>query len=445
MNRDKNTEKINSMGGLYGSFLVRTIFPVVLMTILVIGAGLYSVRKGLCDEAQWGLRSVALSVINAYDQMYEGDYSLLVDEANNVTYLMKGDEVISDDMSYFEKLSQEAGVDLSLFFYDMRMMTTLKDANGNPYVNSLAHSIVRESVLEQGQERFFTNLNIAGEDYFVDYMPIFGKDGVCIGIVAAAKRSDQVEAKLYEMLYVYACVALLAILVAAFIMVNHITTITSAIKKIMKFLGEIAQGHLGTSIDETVFSRKDELGEMARFTVRVQSDLKKLIEKDPLTGLCNRRSCDNKFNEMLKKTNSFCFAIGDIDFFKKVNDNYGHEAGDEVLRMVSKHFAEGMAGRGFAVRWGGEEFLLFFEDSNVEESKPYLQEILNKIKSTEVVYGENHIFVTMTMGMIQGDYDIALDKQVSSADELLYYGKEHGRDQLVTREVLEANQGVEEA
>ena len=431
MATNNTTERMNPVKGLYGSFLVRTIFPLVLMTILVIGAGLYSMRKSLCDEAQSGLKAVAMTVLSSYDEMYEGDYNLLVDEEKGITYLQKGETVISED-DFLEKVHQETGVDLSIFFYDMRMMTTLRDESGKAFTNTLVHSAVREAVLQGGKETFYTDLDIAGEEYFVDYIPIFSESGTCIGIVAAAKRSAQVEAKLYEMIYMYAAVALLAILVAAFIMVNHITNITTAIKKIMKFLGEISQGLLGTSIDETVFSRKDELGEMARFTVRVQSDLKKLIEKDPLTGLCNRRSCDNKFKDMLKKTSRFSMAIGDIDFFKKVNDNYGHDAGDEVLRMVSKHFAEAMAGHGFAVRWGGEEFLLFFEDTDLDDAAKYLQEILNKIKATEVVYGESHIFVTMTMGIIQGDYSRTLDKQVSIADELLYYGKEHGRDQLVT-------------
>lgn len=199
----------------------------------------------------------------------------------------------------------------------------------------------------------------------------------------------------------------------------------------MRFLGDIAQGRLNTTLDETAFSRKDELGEMARFTVRVQADLKKLIEKDPLTGLCNRRSCDNKFNDMLLKTNSFCIALGDIDFFKKVNDTYGHDAGDEVLRMVSKHFSEAMAGKGFAVRWGGEEFLLIFEDMSIEKAQELLQNTLNNIKTTCVTYEDKDIFVTMTMGLIEGKYDVLLDKQVSQVDTLLYYGKEHGRNQLV--------------
>lgn len=428
----KNAEKLNPLYGLYGSFLVRTIFPLVLMTILVIGSGLYSVRKGLCDEAFDGLHSVACSVITMFDELYPGDYTLLLDEEKNVSYLMKGDQVISTKNNILESIKEKTGVDISIFFYDMRMMTTLKDEEGNSYVNTLAHSAVTEAVLNNGTESFYTSLRIAGEDYFVDYVPVFSMDGTtCIGIVAAAKRSDAVEDKLYEMIYVYAGVALLAILIAAFIMVNHITTIVGVIKKIMRFLGDIAQGRLNTTLDETAFSRKDELGEMARFTVRVQADLKKLIEKDPLTGLCNRRSCDNKFNDMLLKTNSFCIALGDIDFFKKVNDTYGHDAGDEVLRMVSKHFSEAMAGKGFAVRWGGEEFLLIFEDMSIEKAQELLQNTLNNIKTTCVTYEDKDIFVTMTMGLIEGKYDVLLDKQVSQVDTLLYYGKEHGRNQLV--------------
>lgn len=106
---------------------------------------------------------------------------------------------------------------------------------------------------------------------------------------------------------------------------------------IHSFLSEVASGNLNATLDHSVTKRSDELGDIGRCALSMQRSLRTMIEQDALTELYNRRSGDKKlrqiFEEARSSRHSFALAIGDIDFFKKVNDTYGHECGDAVLKM----------------------------------------------------------------------------------------------------------------
>lgn len=108
-----------------------------------------------------------------------------------------------------------------------------------------------------------------------------------------------------------------------------------AIRKTESFLETIAKGELYAEFDADVLERKDELGEMGRYLIKMQKSLQELVEQDILTGLYNRRSGENLLRQTCENYRKdgipFCVAIGDIDHFKRVNDTYGHECGDVAL------------------------------------------------------------------------------------------------------------------
>jgi len=204
----------------------------------------------------------------------------------------------------------------------------------------------------------------------------------------------------------------------------------------MRFLGEIADGKLNTSLDDTIVSRNDELGEMGRFTVYVQASLKKLIEKDALTGIYNRRSGQNRSAAILDRSSKFCVAMGDIDFFKKVNDTYGHDAGDEVLKAVARILSDHLVGNGFVCRWGGEEFLMIFDGIEIDRAVEILNNALDTIRQTVVNCNEYNISVTMSYGVVSGNSGEDIETQIKKADNGLYYAKSHGRNQVVNVDEL---------
>lgn len=158
-------------------------------------------------------------------------------------------------------------------------------------------------------------------------------------------------------------------------------------------------------------------------------------ETDALTGLMNRRAGERYFQEMKDRSYREGFFInvvmGDIDFFKKVNDTYGHDAGDEVLEVLSGIFRETVDGKGAAVRWGGEEFLFLLTGMNGDEAFMMIEKLRRRIEGTVIPTGEEELHVTMTFGLEEVGRDQTMEDVLEAADRKLYMGKARGRNQVV--------------
>lgn len=184
----------------------------------------------------------------------------------------------------------------------------------------------------------------------------------------------------------------------------------------------------------STFSR--ESNAMEAKLLKYNEKIHKMASTDPLTKLMNRRSM---VEYMQKQINSydrgelqqFSIAIGDIDFFKKVNDTYGHEAGDDVLKAVASCIESTIHGNGKVARWGGEEFLLLFRDLNGDQARIELEKVRETIEKLVVNSADLTIQVTMTFGLEEYDNYEGVDRIISKADEKLYMGKESGRNKVV--------------
>ena len=127
----------------------------------------------------------------------------------------------------------------------------------------------------------------------------------------------------------------------------------------------------------------------------------------------------------------FVIVMADIDYFKKVNDTYGHQAGDEVLKTIADTFRAHMLHHGFVFRWGGEEFLLIYEDMAKEAVCAHLGQLQNEIRSLRIPWEKEEIRVTMTFGVADFEGENKPEELVRRADENLYRGKHGGRDRIV--------------
>ena len=154
---------------------------------------------------------------------------------------------------------------------------------------------------------------------------------------------------------------------------------------------------------------------------------------DALTGLYNRRKAMEYLEQILTPSNSSftCICICDIDFFKKVNDNYGHDVGDIVLQNLADIMTTTLDKDILAARWGGEEFLLVFSGYNGDEAYAKLESLRGNIKAQKFKAKEQTFSITMTFGLAEYDFNSDIDTVIKEADEKLYMGKENGRDQIV--------------
>ena len=162
--------------------------------------------------------------------------------------------------------------------------------------------------------------------------------------------------------------------------------------------------------------------------------LDELANKDPLTKLYNRRSMNEFMDarmEQLKKTGKrFTMVLADIDDFKKVNDTYGHDAGDLVLVKVAEIITSNVEEGDSICRWGGEEILILLNDP-LEMASIKAEKIRKAIETTGIKFEDKDIHVTMTFGITESVPGYRIEHLIQQADDKLYYGKKHGKNQVV--------------
>lgn len=156
------------------------------------------------------------------------------------------------------------------------------------------------------------------------------------------------------------------------------------------------------------------------------------VNTDCLTNLYNRRYMTKRIEEEIarykRNKKAFSLVISDIDFFKKVNDMYGHDCGDYVLKKVSKRMLRGIRKQDVLSRWGGEEFIFLFPETNLKEAKILCERIREKIEKESICYNDIKIYITMSFGVALFDRDESIDEIIKNADKALYKSKTQGRN-----------------
>ena len=421
------------IGKLQRAVLIRTILPMLVMCVIIDATAILRAKSSLQGELQRSLYATASAVAESYDEMYPGDYRL-VQLGGNYVSLYKGDTELTEQFGFLDRLREKSGMHISLFFKDARVLTTLQDAQGERYAGTAINAAV-SSQMERKQTTLYYEVEIQGELYYACYIPLWNTDGALAGMVATALTSAEIKREAARASRPILLITLLGLLAASFISIRYTSRIVGAIGQIHQFLAGMVGGNLSNTMPDAVLKRRDEIGQTGSDIVRMQNAVRVLVECDPLTTLYNRRYGNAKLRNMQRRSAKtgapFAIAIADIDFFKKVNDTYGHDAGDEVLKFVAGELKELMGGRGHAVRWGGEEFLLIFEDMSLISAGAALEEYVDRLHGLSVNYKYQTIRVTMTIGLVEGAPEGDLEEMIKQADERLYYGKEHGRDQLV--------------
>lgn len=160
------------------------------------------------------------------------------------------------------------------------------------------------------------------------------------------------------------------------------------------------------------------------------------LQYDPLTGLALRYGMENQFSTLRQSTekNQKILAVGllDLDHFKRVNDQYGHQAGDEVLAHTAQILRDSLRDTDNIFRFGGEEFLIFLEVDNADSLHEIIDRIFQSLHSnpTRLKSGEM-IYITATVGIIHVEADESMEKAIARADQAMYSGKQQGRDRAV--------------
>lgn len=159
--------------------------------------------------------------------------------------------------------------------------------------------------------------------------------------------------------------------------------------------------------------------------------LEKLASTDPLTGLYNRRSMDIFLSQAVESNVGFALIMCDIDDFKKVNDTYGHDFGDVVLKGVAKITTEQVREKGYVCRWGGEEILILLNNASKESSFHIAENIRRNVANNVFDMNEQWVRCSITIGVAIHEELEAVEETITRADYNLYRGKRNGKNAVV--------------
>ncbi|MDF1747332.1 MAG: GGDEF domain-containing protein [Alphaproteobacteria bacterium] len=174
-------------------------------------------------------------------------------------------------------------------------------------------------------------------------------------------------------------------------------------------------------------------------------DVQREAMTDSLTGIANRKMFDTTLRqramEAMEDGEPLCLALADIDFFKKFNDTYGHQTGDQVLKLVARILQSNVKGKDLAARYGGEEFALILPSTKLFDAKTVCDNIRNSVSTKRIrnrTTGEEMGNITLSIGIAVFKPGESLADFINRSDEGLYFAKGNGRNQSVLETQLES-------
>lgn len=177
-----------------------------------------------------------------------------------------------------------------------------------------------------------------------------------------------------------------------------------------------------------------------KFQDDLRSEFEETVDlsiKDGLTGVFNRRYFDSHLSQMMEKSKEsrspFCLMIIDMDHFKKVNDQYGHQSGDEVIKSVINLLKKAFRVTDLISRYGGEEFTVILRDADIEEGKVIADRAREKVANLKchIPATDDPITQTVSIGIAQYDINENTQEFIERVDKALYEAKETGRNKVV--------------
>lgn len=172
-------------------------------------------------------------------------------------------------------------------------------------------------------------------------------------------------------------------------------------------------------------------------TIEAMENINKIANfanRDFLTGVYNRRffySDVEEYVQVAEETNEpYAFAMIDVDYFKKINDKYGHDGGDKVLKSIAKILNDNTKGSDIVARFGGEEFCVVLKKINKEEAVKFFVNLRAKVAENEVTIKKEKVKVTISIGVSFGNGHCEIDDMLEACDSALYTAKENGRNRV---------------
>ena len=254
--------------------LILAIIPVLVMGIVAILISNTVVKNKLLDDAKQKLKATSNAVLAAYDQN-AGDYFV-----NATGDVWKGAYNVSLSTPFIDDIAAKTGIEVTFFYNDTRLVTSLKDADGKRILGSKAGDFLVENVLQEGNEVFTNRVLVDGTFYFGYYVPVYQNNSdEIIGMVFAGMPVKEIYASLnlITMIFTVAILVILVIAVIGCLLVSR--GIAKSIQSSMDVVKQISEGNLNVEIEQSMLDRKDEAGALSCNTQTLIDNLSAMIGK----------------------------------------------------------------------------------------------------------------------------------------------------------------------
>ena len=361
--------------------------PLIIFAIISMILTLSQFRSSLYTEKEAHLKSNALIALTIYSNRGYGDY-----RKNSDGNIWRGMNFnISEDSSIVDNIKEQMAVDITFYFEDKAVMTSIFDNEGNRCFDLPLDENIKTYTLGQGYQLWCKNIVINGQNCQAYVIPILQEsDNSIIGAMVASQSVESFNNEINKYIVTTLLVMLLILVMVFFFIRRHVD----------------------------LFSQQ--------FSAVVDKS-----KQDLLTGLYNKISFEEEVNTFIKNKNPMdasIMLIFDFDNFKQINDTYGHQVGDDVLKAFSNILARNIKNKGIAGRIGGDEFMIFIPENalaSVDDSEEIAQKILDELYVLKV---RNITNFTCSIGIgIDSTGKCDFQNLYQIADNALYHAKEYGK------------------
>lgn len=377
-------------------------------------------------------------------------YAKQIDKSGNVVAI---DVLIDDFKSIYKEHIKNDYIDIYIFNNNGEIISSLKEEN--QFFKSF-FEYKKKNLEELVRPTIITFLN---KKYIVQVIPI--KNGDNSEYISIFADYDSIlapyELQVFNLLIIFTLTALIMVPIIIYfsgIIIKPIYELVKeslkikrrryeSIKKVESSILEVsylssAFEDMSESIYKYQNSLEEQVKERTKELIEKNQELLKLSITDKLTEIYNRAKLDKtlqeEFNRSKRYKTEFSVILIDIDFFKKVNDTFGHQIGDDVLKESAQVLKNSIRLTDVLGRWGGEEFLIISPQTNLEGAVKIAEHINNAIKLYKFKTYPNK--VTMSIGVASYFEDMSkIEEILLNADKSLYKAKENGRDRVVYHEI----------
>ncbi|MBO5164995.1 MAG: cache domain-containing protein [Lachnospiraceae bacterium] len=245
------------------------IAPLLLMGIMIILLSKQRLNDVVENAIENGLRSTAIAVRNTiiYSDP-EGKF-----EFNNHGYLVKGEFNISKTPQIVDDIKEATNMDVSICYKNVRYATTIIGPTGNPIVGTRENDLVKEIVLENGQEYFSDNIDVYGETYYGYYVPMFDAEGKAVGMIFTGMPRAEAMSQISSIVTLIIMLVVISVLLAIVLVYIITSKLVKALHKGTGALEQVSQGQLDVELENKLLKRKDEIGTISRAIMKLKTEL----------------------------------------------------------------------------------------------------------------------------------------------------------------------------